>query len=118
MRWFLLASVILSALILLLFFRSFSSMLLSLGVVIIGVLLSMGTMHLFGYKITLLTALIPPLIVVIGIPNCIYFLNKFHTSYNETGDKKEALGNDGGPNGYCNTCSAIWLPLLVLPYLH
>jgi predicted RND superfamily exporter protein len=86
MRWFLLASVVLSALILLLFFRSFSSMLLSLGVVIIGVSWSMGTMHLLGYKITLLTALIPPLIVVIGIPNCIYFLNKYHTAYNDSSE--------------------------------
>ncbi|MBO9619077.1 MAG: MMPL family transporter [Niabella sp.] len=83
MRYFLIASIVLSAIILLLFFRSFSSMLLSLSVVIIGVLFSLGTMHLFGYSITLLTALIPPLIVVIGIPNCIYFLNKFHTSWNE-----------------------------------
>jgi predicted RND superfamily exporter protein len=49
MRWFLLASVLLSGLILLLFFRSVSSMLLSLGVVIIGVVFSMATMYLFGY---------------------------------------------------------------------
>ena len=91
MRWFLLTSVILSAVILYAFFRSFSSMLLSLGVVVIGVLWSLGTLHLFHYKITLLAALIPPLVVVIGIPNCIYFLNKYHTSYTDTGDKKEAL---------------------------
>src|SRR5690606_4587875 len=67
-----------------------SAMLLSLGVVIIGVVFSVGTMHLLGYKITLLTALIPPLIVVIGIPNCIYFLNKYHTSW----QKQAELGND------------------------
>jgi uncharacterized protein len=81
MKYFLIASIVLSAFILLLFFRSVSSMLLSLAVVIIGVLLSLGTMHLFGYSITLLTALVPPLIVVIGIPNCIYFLNKYHSSW-------------------------------------
>lgn len=81
MKWFLFASVVLSAVILLFFFRSISAMLLSLGVVIIGVIWSLGTMHLLGYSITLLTALIPPLIVVIGIPNCIYFLNKYHTSW-------------------------------------
>jgi len=75
MKWFLLGSVLLSALILLIFFRSLSNMLISLVVVIIGVIFSLATMHLFGYKITLLNALIPPLIVVIGIPNCIYFLN-------------------------------------------
>ena len=49
-------------------------------VVAMGVIWSLATMVLLGYKITLLNALIPPLIVVIGIPNCIYFLNKYHTS--------------------------------------
>lgn len=111
MRWFLVASVVLSALILLAFFRSFSSMLLSLAVVVIGVLFSLGTMHLIGYKITLLTALIPPLIVVIGIPNCIYFLNKFHTTYNDTGDKRQALiamvGKMGIVTLFCNLAAAI-----------
>ncbi|HJU45574.1 MAG TPA: MMPL family transporter, partial [Chitinophagaceae bacterium] len=74
MKWFLIGSLLLSAFILLLFFRSFSSMLLSLTVVILGVIWSVGVLVLLGYKITLLTALIPPLVVVIGIPNCIYFL--------------------------------------------
>ena len=118
MKWFLLASVILSALILLLFFRSFSSMILSLAVVIIGVLWSTGTMHLFGYKITLLTALIPPLIVVIGIPNCIYFLNKYHTSYNDTGDRREALVTMVGRMGivtlFCNLAAAIGFAVFAL----
>ena len=91
MQYFLVASIVLSAIILLLFFRSFSSMLLSLGVVIIGVLFSLGTMHLFGYNITLLTALIPPLIVVIGIPNCIYFLNKYHTSWHSVAKNRNNL---------------------------
>lgn len=118
MKWFLFASVVLSALILLLFFRSFTSMILSLGVVIIGVVWSMGTMHLFGYKITLLTALIPPLIVVIGIPNCIYFLNKYHTSYNDTGEKKEALVTMVGRMGivtlFCNLAAAIGFAVFAL----
>jgi uncharacterized protein len=118
MRWFLLASVVLSALILLLFFRSVSSMLLSLAVVIIGVIWSMGTMHLFGYKITLLTALIPPLIVVIGIPNCIYFLNKYHTSYNDTGNPKGALvtmvSRMGVVTLFCNLTAAIGFAVFAL----
>ncbi len=84
MKWFLLGSVLLSAVILFIFFRSLSATLLSLLVVIIGVLWSLGTMHLFGFRITLLNALIPPLIVVIGIPNCIYFLNKYHSAYRDT----------------------------------
>lgn len=118
MRWFLMVSIILSAVILLLFFRSISSMLLSLSVMIIGVLWSLGTMQLLGYKITLLTALIPPLVVVIGIPNCIYFLNKFHTSYNETGDKKKALTamieRMGIVTLFCNLSAAIGFAVFAL----
>jgi predicted RND superfamily exporter protein len=118
MQLFLLASVVLSALILLVFFRSFSSMILSLAVVIIGVLFSMGTMHLFHYKITLLTALIPPLIVVIGIPNCIYFLNKYHTAYNDTGDRRQALitmvGRMGIVTLFCNLAAGIGFAVFAL----
>ena len=91
MQFFLLGSLLLSAIILVLFFRSVSTMILSLLVVIIGVIFSFGTMAIFGYKITILNGLIPPLIVVIGVPNCIYFLNKYHTSYIREKDKKTAL---------------------------
>ena len=118
MQWFLFASVILSALILLLFFRSFGTMLLSLGVVITGVVCSLGTIHLLGYKITLLTALIPPLVVVIGIPNCIYFLNKYHTAFNDSGDKKKALvemvGRMGVVTLFCNLSAAIGFAVFAL----
>src|SRR5678809_1733689 len=75
-------------------------------------------MVLLGYKITLLTALIPPLIVVIGIPNCIYFLNKFHVSYNETGDKSKALVKMVGRMGivtlFCNISAAIGFAVFFL----
>src|SRR5215831_5364152 len=118
MRWFLLASVILSAFILLLFFRSVGTMLLSLAVVITGVITSLGTIHLLGYKITLLTALIPPLVVVIGIPNCIYFLNKYHTSFNSTGDKKQAIVDMISRMGivtlFCNLSAAIGFAVFAL----
>lgn len=118
MRWFLIFSVALSAIILLLFFRSLSSMLLSLAVMGIGVVWSLGTIVLLGYKITLLTALIPPLIVVIGIPNCIYFLNKFHTAYNERGDKNKALVTMVERMGivtlFCNISAAIGFAVFAL----
>jgi uncharacterized protein len=111
MRLFIVASILLSAIILLLFFRSLSAVWLSLTVVILGVIWSFATIYLFGYKITILNALIPPLIIVIGIPNCIYFLNKFHTSYNETGDKKQALvamiDRMGVVTLFCNLTAAI-----------
>ena len=118
MKWLLLGSLLLSAIILLIFFRSMSAMLLSLSVVAIGVLWSLGTLHLLGYKITLLTALIPPLIVVIGIPNCIYFLNKYHISYNLTGNKNDALlqmvSKMGVVTLFCNIAAAIGFAVFAL----
>ena len=111
MLWFLIGSLVLSAITLLLFFRSFAAMLMSLAVVAMGVIWSFGTMVLLGQKITLLTALIPPLIVVIGIPNCIYFLNKYHTNYKETQDKDKAIvqmvGRMGVVTLFCNITAAI-----------
>jgi uncharacterized protein len=74
MQLFLIASLVLSVIMLFIFFRSISTTLLSMLVVLIGVAFSLATIHLLGYQITLLTALIPSLIVVIGIPNCIYFI--------------------------------------------
>lgn len=111
MKWFLIGSVLISALILILFFRSLSATLLSLGVVIISVIASMGILHLCGYYISLLTALVPPLVVVIGIPNCIYFLNKYHTAWLETKDKQTALVEMVRRMGivtlFCNIAAAI-----------
>ncbi len=111
MKWFLIGSIIISAAILMLFFRSVSATLLSLGVVIIGVIWSMGILYLCGYNITLLTALVPPLVVVIGIPNCIYFLNKYHTAWIDFKDKREALVQMVGRMGivtlFCNIAAAI-----------
>src|SRR5690606_18690007 len=126
MKWFLIGSVLLSAAILLMFFRSFSAMALSLAVVVCGVIWSLGTMHLFGYSITLLNALIPPLIVVIGVPNCIYFLNKYHSAYrdlqhsgvSEANMKKAALVEMIGKMGivtlFCNIAAAIGFGVFAL----
>ncbi len=111
MKYFLLGSIILAAIILLLFFRSFSAMLLSIVVVIIGVIFSLATLVFFKFNITLLTALIPPLVVVIGIPNCIYFLNKYHSSWLIKQNKKDAIIDMISKMGivtlFCNITAAI-----------
>ncbi|MET6999619.1 efflux RND transporter permease subunit [Chitinophaga defluvii] len=91
LKLFLKISFVLTALILFMFFRSFGSVMMSMVVVAIGVIWSVATIVLMGYKITLLTGLIPPLIVVIGIPNCVYFLNKYHTEYAKHNNKTKAL---------------------------
>ena len=93
-------------------------MLLSLTVVILGVVWSLGVLQLCGYKITLLTALIPPLVVVIGIPNCIYFVNKYHTSWLHNGDKNKALVEMVSKMGvvtlFCNITAAIGFAVFAL----
>lgn len=118
MQFFLLGSILLSALILYLFFRSFSTTLLSLTVVIIGVVYSLATIQMLGYRITLLTALIPPLVVVIGIPNCIYFLNKYHTAFLKLGDKRKAIVEMTGKMGivtlFCNISAALGFAVFAL----
>jgi predicted RND superfamily exporter protein len=118
MRFFLLGSILLSAVILLLFFRSISTTILSLLVVIIGVIFSLATMVFFGFKITILNALIPPLVVVIGVPNCIYFLNKYHTSYLSKEHKMEALTDMVSKMGivtlFCNITAAIGFAVFAL----
>lgn len=88
---FLTLAVIITAIILLIFFRSFYAVLFPIIVVLIGVVTSLGTLVLFDYQITLLTGLIPPLIVVIGIPNCILILNKYHTEYMLCQNKEKAM---------------------------
>jgi uncharacterized protein len=91
LNFFLILSVAVTALILFVFFRSFSAVvfpLLVIGVVIVWVL---GTLGILGYKITLLTGLLPPIIVVIGIPNCVYLLTKYHQEIRLHGNKIKAL---------------------------
>ncbi len=118
MKYFLFGSLLLSSLILALFFRSFSTTLLSLLVVVLGVVWSVGVLYLCGYQITLLTALIPCLVVVIGIPNCIYFINKYHTSYIQSGNKEKSLIDMVSKMGvvtlFCNLTAAIGFAVFAL----
>lgn len=118
MKIFLLASVLLSALILFWFFRSFSTMLLSMGVVAVGVIWTVALIHLFGYQITLLTALIPSLVVIIGIPNCIYFINKYHVAFLEKQNKTDAIVEMVSKMGivtlFCNIVAGIGFAVFAL----
>ncbi|MEO6904460.1 MAG: MMPL family transporter [Bacteroidia bacterium] len=91
MTLFMALAVLVTTLILWLFFRSFSSVIVSLIVAAAGVFWSVGLMQLFGYKITILSGLIPPLIIVIGIPNCVFLINKYHSEYVHHKNKIKAL---------------------------
>ncbi len=90
---FLVMSLVVTALILLFFFRSWDAMVFPLIIIIVIVIWSLGTLGILNYKITILTGLLPPVIVVIGIPNSIYLLNKYHQEINSHGNKARALSN-------------------------
>lgn len=91
LRLFILLAIGVTALLLLLFFRNFGVMLASMAVVLIGVIWSLGTIAMFDYPISMLMGLIPPLMIVIGVPNCVYLLNKYHSEYKKHGNKIKAL---------------------------
>ncbi|QGK76626.1 RND family transporter [Flavobacterium sp. SLB02] len=73
------------------FFRSFRATFISICILIIGVIWSFGTLGLFHYKITILTAIIPPLIIVIGITNCIFLINKYQQEIKLHNNQAKAL---------------------------
>ncbi|EPE9899194.1 efflux RND transporter permease subunit [Flavobacterium psychrophilum] len=85
------AALLITGLIFFFFFRSFRATLISLVIVIIGVMWSFGLLGLLGYEITVLTALVPTLVIVIGIPNCIFLINKYHQEYQVHGNKAKSL---------------------------
>ncbi len=88
---FVLISIAVATFIMFLFFRSLRVVISSLLVVGISIIWVVGTLVLFGYKITILTGVIPSLIVIIVIENCIYILNKYHWEYRLHGNKMRAL---------------------------
>ena len=79
------AALLVTSLIFFFFFRSFRATFISLIVVSIGVMWTLGIIGFLNYEITVLTALIPPLIIVIGIPNCIFLINKYQNEVKNDG---------------------------------
>ena len=85
------AALLVTSVIFFFFFRSFRATFISLIVVCIGVMWTLGIIGLLNYEITVLTALIPPLIIVIGIPNCIFLINKYQHEVKLHGNKVKSL---------------------------
>lgn len=88
---FILAALGVTSLIFFFFFKSIRATVISMLVVIIGVMWAFGTLGLLQYEITILTALIPPLIIVIGIPNCIFLINKYQLEVKRHGNQALSL---------------------------
>jgi predicted RND superfamily exporter protein len=88
---FIVAALVVTSLIFFFFFRSLRATLISICVVVIGVMWAFGFLGLLRYEITVLTALIPPLIIVIGIPNCIFLINKYQHEVKKHGNQALSL---------------------------
>ncbi|MEN9347354.1 MAG: hypothetical protein RLZZ77_865 [Bacteroidota bacterium] len=91
LKFFTYLSLLVSAILLFIFFRSIRAVLVCMLIIAMGVVISMGTIALFDYEITVLMGLIPPLMIVIGVPNCIYLLTKYHQEYIRHGNKMRAM---------------------------
>ena len=88
---FIAAALAVTSLIFFFFFRSVRATLISMFTVIIGVMWAFGTIGLLGFEITVLTAVIPPLIIVIGIPNCVFLINKYQQEIKKHGNQAKSL---------------------------
>ncbi|MDT0675151.1 efflux RND transporter permease subunit [Autumnicola musiva] len=88
---FLLAALLVTSLIFFFFFRSVRATFISMITVCIGVMWAFGVIGLLHYEITILTAIIPPLIIVIGIPNCIFLINKYQQEIQKHGNQAKSL---------------------------
>ncbi len=84
-------SLLITSMIFFFFFRSFRATLIAILIVIVGVMWTFGLLGLFHYQITVLTALVPTLVIVIGIPNCIFLTNKYQQEYVAHGNKARSL---------------------------
>ncbi|MBI2258508.1 MAG: MMPL family transporter [Flavobacteriia bacterium] len=91
MYFFIGLSILVTSIILYLFFKSFRVVFICNSVVFVSVIWSMGTIGLFGYHISILMALIPPLMIVISIPNCVFLMTKYHQEVKKHGNKIKAL---------------------------
>jgi predicted RND superfamily exporter protein len=90
-KLFIILAMLVTAIILFIFFRSIKAMFISMLIVAIGVTWSFGSLAILNYEITILSALIPPLLIVIGVPNSIFLINKYHNEFKAHGNKSKAL---------------------------
>ena len=89
--FFIALSIGVTSLILFIFFRSLKLVVICISVVFVGVIFSLGTIGAFDFRLSILMVLIPPLIIVISIPNCIFLINKYHQEILDHGNKIKAL---------------------------
>ncbi len=88
---FVVLSLVVASLILLVFFKNWKIVAATMLIVIINVVWVMGLIQILGYRITILTGILPPLLIVIVVENCIFLLNKYQAEMRKHGNKIRAL---------------------------
>ncbi len=118
LRIFVLLALLIASVMLYFFFRSFKAMLFPMLIVIITVVWAVGIISILGYKITILTGIIPPLLIIICVENCIFFLNKYHHEYRTHGNKVKALARIvqriGNANLLTNATTAVGFATFII----
>lgn len=116
--FFVFLSLLITSILLFVLFRSLRAVAFSMLVVIIAVIWVLGTIVLFGYKITILTGILPPLLIVIGVENSIFLLNKYLSEYREHGNKVKALSRMisriGNANLLTNATTAVGFAAFII----
>ena len=104
-------SILVAGLILFLFFRSWRPLVSVVAIVLLSVIYMFGIMALLDFDVTILTGVLPPLLIIIGVENSIFMLNKYHREYDVCHDKMQALKNVilriGPANFLTNTTTAV-----------
>ncbi len=91
MDFFLWVSALITALVVYVFYRSLYPVLVSVGLIVLTIIWALGTLAMLGFRITLLTGLMPPILVIVAIPNAIYLITKYQQEYLQSGNQHEAL---------------------------
>jgi uncharacterized protein len=91
LQLFVILSLVVASIILMIFFKNWKIVAATMFIVVINVVWVMGLIQIFGYKITILTGILPPLLIVIVVENCIFLLNKYQSEIRKHGNKIRAL---------------------------
>ncbi len=115
---FILMALVIASILLFILFKSFRAVFFAMLVVIVAVIWALGTVVLFGYKITILTGIMPPLLIVIGVENSIFLLNKYLSEFREHGNKVKALSRMisriGNANLLTNATTAVGFAAFII----
>lgn len=118
LKLFVLFALAIASFMLFVFFRSIKGVIFPMIIVVISVVWAMGIISLLGYKITILTGIIPPLLIIICVENCIFYLNKYHHEFRSHGNKVKALSRTvrriGKANLLTNATTAVGFATFII----